>query len=340
MSPHSDDRQSVDGADVSQIISDRSAPANPVFILAPPCTFSWAVCAMLGQHPQMYALPELHLFTAETVGAWLELGGKESFEMDHGLVRAVAELFFGGQNEHTVRRARGWIRRRSNFTTGLLLEAIADRLQPLIPVEKSPSIVYSAEALQRVLEMFPTARFLHLVSHPRLYGESVVQTLRELAGGQSLPPAHWLVQLASHRPAGLERIGDEGEIAPERSWYALNMAIVSFLSSLPDEQRKTVRGEDLLVTSASEGLRSVAAWLGIRADPEAVQEMRHPEGSPYVCLGPSSASFGSDIFLREGPLTPPEWAQPQSLEGPLGWREDGGEFTPEVKRLAQRLGYR
>ena len=293
---------------------------------------------MLGQHPQMYALPELHLFTAETVGAWRELGSKESFEMDHGLVRAVAELYFGGQTDRAASRARGWIRRRSNFTTGLLLEAIADRLKPLIPLEKSPSIVYSPEALQRVLEMFPTARFLHLVSHPRLYGESVVQTLRELAGGLSLPPSHWLAQLASYRAPGVEHVSDGGITDPQTGWYALNISIVSFLSSLPDEQRKTIRGEDL-VTDANEGLCSVAAWLGLRTDPEAVEEMKHPEGSPYACLGPSSASFGSDIFLRKGPLTRPEWAQPRSLEGPLGWREDGGEFSPEVKHFARRLGY-
>ena len=351
--PRNDDRQATEAVGVAQKMPSRSVPADPVFILAPPCTFSWAVCAMLGQHPEMYALPELHLFTVETVGAWRELGSKESFEMDHGLVRAVAEIYFGGQTDRTVSRARGWIRRRSHFTTGLLLEAIADRLKPLIPVDKSPSIVYSPEALQRVLEMFPTARFLHLVSHPRLYGESVVQTLRELAGGKSLPPSHWLVQLASYRPAAVESVGDGSVIDPQTSWYALNMAIVSFLSSLPDEQRKTVRGEGLLRNaapvrnaaavpgaSANEGLRSVAAWLGVRTDSEAVEEMRHPEESPYACLGPSSASFGSDIFLRKGPLTRPEWAQPRSLEGPLSWRADGGEFSPEVKRFARRLGYR
>ena len=262
MTLRTNDRQLMDASHVAQKMPNRSVPADPVFILAPPCTFSWAVCAMLGQHPQMYALPELHLFTAETVGAWRELGSKESFEMDHGLVRAVAELYFGGQTDRAASRARGWIRRRSNFTTGLLLEAIADRLKPLIPLEKSPSIVYSPEALQRVLEMFPTARFLHLVSHPRLYGESVVQTLRELAGGLSLPPSHWLAQLASYRAPGVEHVSDGGITDPQTGWYALNISIVSFLSSLPDEQRKTIRGEDL-VTDANEGLCSVAAWFRV-----------------------------------------------------------------------------
>ena len=322
----------------TQKMSNHSVPADPVFILAPPCTFSWAVCAMFGQHPQMYALPELHLFTSETVGAWQELSSKESFEMDHGLVRTVAELCFGEQTDRTISRARGWLRRRSHFTTGLLLEAIADRLKPLIPVEKSPSVVYSSEALRRLAEMFPTARFIHLVSHPRLYGESVVQTLRELEARQSLAPSHWLVRLASYRSPDVEFSSDGSIIDPQTSWYTLNIRIVNFLSSLPPEQCKTVRGEDL-VADPNEGLRSLTAWLGVRTDPDAVEEMRHPEKSPYACLGPSSASFGSDVFLRKGPLVRPEWARPQSLEGPLSWSKDDKEFSLQVRLFAQRLGY-
>jgi Sulfotransferase family len=293
---------------------------------------------MIGQHPQMYALPELHLFSAETVADWWELCDTESFEMDHGLVRTIAELYFGEQTDRAASRARGWLRRRSHFTTGLLLEVIMDRLTPLIPVEKSPSIVYSAEALQRIVYMFPTARFLHLVSHPRLYGESVVQALRELTRDQPLAQSHWLMRLASYPPPAEKHSDNANIMDPQVGWYTLNMAITTFLSTVPKEQQMTIRGEDLVV-DADEGLRSVATWLGIRTDSEAVAEMKHPERSPYACLGPSSASYGSDIFLLGIPLIRPEWMPSRSLEGPVGWRTDGGEFSPELKRFAQRLGY-
>ena len=320
-------------------MTSHSTCTDPVFILAPPCTFSWMVCAMLGQHPQMYALPELHLFSVETVGAWQELASKANFQMDHGLVRAVAEVYFGGQTDHAISRARGWLTRRSHFTTGLLFELIADRLKPLVPVEKSPSIVYSPEALQRVLDMFPTARFLHLVSHPRLYGECVMQAMNEAAANQPLPPSHWLVQLASQRPTGAKPPGDGALPDPQSAWYVLNMAIATFLSPVPAEQCMTVRGEEL-VANGYEGLRCVASWLGVRTDSEALKEMKHPERSPYACLGPRSASFGSDIFLLKGPLVREEWVQPRTLDGPLDWREDGEEFSPEVRRLAHELGYK
>src|SRR5438874_389166 len=40
------------------VASPPSGFADPVFILALPGSFSSVVCAMLGQHPEMYGLPE------------------------------------------------------------------------------------------------------------------------------------------------------------------------------------------------------------------------------------------------------------------------------------------
>jgi hypothetical protein len=294
---------------------------------------------MLGQHPQMYGLPELHLFTAETMAGWLDLSAGESYAMDHGLLRAVAEIYFGAQTEQTITRARGWLRRRAHFTTGFLLEALADRVKPLIPVEKSPSIVYRLEFLQRAFNMFPQARFLHLLCHPRTYGESVMEALREAAKRESLPPSHWLVHLASYPH------GDGGDVPthrildPQGGWYSLNTTIVEFLKSVPDDQKRTVRGEDLLADARGSTLQ-IAAWLGLRTDSTALEEMRHPERSPYAASGPANAPFGSDIFLLPGPILRSDWPVPRSLEGALSWREDGQGFLPEVTQLAKQFGYR
>jgi hypothetical protein len=304
----------------------------PVFIVAPPCTFSWVVCAMLGQHPQMYGLPELHLFTADTMAGWWQLCERETFEMDHGLVRAVAELYFGGQTDEAVSRARGWLRRRAHFTTGLLLETIAERVSPLVVVEKSPSITHSAATLRRALDLFPEARFVHLVAHPRLYCESVIEIV---GGARELPPAHWLRRLVA---AATDADGSNGGVDPQLGWLAANRRITEFLTHVPAQQLLVVRGEDLLGAS-DVGLVRLAAWLGVRADDAAVDEMRHPERSVFAQLGPASATFGSDRFLRPGPLVRAEWSRPYTLEGPLEWRADRGEFQPEVRQLAQEFGY-
>jgi hypothetical protein len=296
------------------------------------------ICAMLGQHPQMYGLPELHLFSAETMAEWWEICSRESYNMDHGLVRTVAEVYFGAQTDYTTTRARGWLRRRGHFTTGFLLEMLAERLSPLVLVEKSPSIVYRLDFLQRAFTMFPQARFLHLVSHPRTYGKLVMEAIRELKKLQPLPQSHWLRHLACYPYPAADEISNASVWDPQRGWYALNMNVVEFLKSVAENQKMTVRGEDLLPES-SEGLRKLAGWLGLRTDSETLEAMKHPERSPYACYGPSNAPFGSDIFVFKRSLLRPDWVEEHSLEGPLSWRDDGQGFSPQVKQLARHFGY-
>jgi hypothetical protein len=70
----------------------------PLFILGSPRSFTSLLCAMLGQHPQAYGVPELNLFAGETVGDLLDqMKGIRQFQM-HGLLRTVAELYAHEQN--------------------------------------------------------------------------------------------------------------------------------------------------------------------------------------------------------------------------------------------------
>jgi hypothetical protein len=332
------DRRRETASDGAQQRETNLSSAEPLFILAPPCTFSWTVCAMLGQHPQMYGLPELHLFSADTVEGWLDIGSQESYQMDHGLARVIANLYFGGQTDHAVARARGWLRRRAHFTTGFLFEVLAERLKPLVLVEKSPSIIYRAEFMERARSMLPGARFLHLVSHPATYCEAVTEALRELSAQHAVAAGHWLMQLTCfpRHPPG--EPPEKPVPDPQVSWHTLHKGIANFLETVPAAQRLVVRGEDLL-TNSDERLMEVLLWLGLRTDSKAVDEVRHPERSHFAVYGPASAPFGSDIFLVPGPMFRPAWILPRSLEGPLSWRSDGKGFFPEVKELASQFGY-
>jgi hypothetical protein len=309
----------------------------PLIILGPPRSFTTVVSAMLGQHPQMYGLPEVHLFGVETIAEWWQQCAEATFNMDHGLVRVVAQLFFGEQTEENVRRAAGWLQRRAHFTTGLLVEALAERVQPRILVDKSPSVVYHVETLRRVYAMFPQARFLHLVRHPRGHGESVMKYLRERRKLGPLPQNHWLLHLAAY-PNGDEHAEESSDIDPQRAWLALHRNICEFLEGVPASQALRVRSEDL-VRSPERGLREVLAWLGLRTDDEAIEEMKHPERSPYACYGPRSAHFGNDRDFLQNPVLRPARAEKHTLEGPLSWCDDGREFSAEVRELAQKFGY-
>jgi sulfotransferase family protein len=314
---------------------------------------------MLGQHPQMHGLPETHLFGDETMEQWWSRSVHETFQMAHGLLRAVAQLCFGEQTERSVKLAAGWLRRRSSSTSGIVFEELACKVYPLVLVDKSPSMVYSLESMRRAYQFFPQARFIHLARHPRGHGESVLKYLSELAKPEYVPLTveaipglkrqtplgavpQWISDLASfpYSSPGQEVDSQSPSgVDPQRGWYVLNMNVVIFLKSIPRHQWMTVRGEELL-TAPDTGLREIVAWLGLRADSEAIEEMKHPERSPYACFGPPGARLGNDIFFLQSPTLRPARAKVQSLEGPLSWRRDGQGFLPEVKELARYLGYR
>src|SRR5712692_735035 len=94
--------------DSSKVSSHQVLMTQILIILGPPRSFTTVVSAMLGQHPQMYGLPEIHLFVAETMEEWWQQCANATFNMDHGLIRVVAQLFFGGQTEVSASRAAGW----------------------------------------------------------------------------------------------------------------------------------------------------------------------------------------------------------------------------------------
>jgi hypothetical protein len=326
---------SCDGAQPSTRTAE--SMADPLFILSPPRSFSSLVCAMLGQHPQMYGLPEVHLFEDETMRRWFGRSSQAQYPMADGLLRAIAQLILGEQSEANIRVAGGWLRRRSHLTSGCIFEELASHVHPRISIEKSPSTVHSGDAMRRVLRFFPNARFIHLVRHPRSHGDSVMRYVDTLAKFGPVP--NWLSYLAAfpynspNQPAPAD-----DSVDPQRGWYVLNMNIIQFLETAPTNQWITIRGEDLLSDPDRE-LRRVASWLRLRTDSSAVEEMKHPERSPYACFGPANARFGNDIFFLERPDFQASPPAPQSLDGPLRWRADGQEFLPEVKELARSLGY-
>lgn len=334
-----DSQQSVSRPD--QVREARCVVADPLFVLAPPRSFTSVVGTMLGQHPGMYGLPETHLFSCDTMAEWWRTCEEQTFPRADGLLRTVAELFFGSQTDKTVKLASGWLRRRSHFTTGLLMEALAVRVHPLFLVDKSPSMVYDLKFLQRTRDWFPHAKYLHLLRHPRAHGESVMKFIEERRTHGPIPASHWLLHLATYPDLS----ADAGEAHnrspcadPQKGWYVLNQNIKKFFETVPSNQKLCIRGEDLL-QSADDSLRQIAGWIGVRVDDEAIAEMKHPERSPYACFGPPLARYGNDSFFLESPALRPARARPQSLEGPLSWRDDGEGFLPEVKELAREFGY-
>jgi glyoxylase-like metal-dependent hydrolase (beta-lactamase superfamily II) len=315
-------------------VKRRTRYNSPVIILAAPRSFTSVVCAMLGQHPQMYGMPELHLFGSETVSEWFELCQKEPFPRAHGLLRAVAQLCFDEQTEESIRRARGWLRARSYFTTGDLLRTLATKVYPATIVDKSPGIAWKPEWLKRALRMFPRAKFIHLVRHPVGQGESIIKYIKIRAQNGPIPPSHWLLNFAWY--GRWHKVGNEAD--PQYGWQGLNSNIRNFLRDVPEHQQRLVRGEDLLL-APNETFRPILEWLELRSDVRALDRINHPEDSPYAFFGPPGAEYGNDILFLKDPVLRRVSSSNYKLEDPVSWLSNGGTLAPGVINLAKQFGY-
>jgi len=281
------------------------------------------ISAMLGQHPQMYGLPEVHLFVADTVGELFFFYKITGPRRTHGLLRTISEVYMKTQNKKTIDLAKAWLIKNKDTSTAEVFQKIVSKVDPKIVVEKSVTTVWKPANLQRVNRIFPNARYIHLTRHPRGQCESMIEALKTETGLTREMLDH------STNPPTTD---------PQILWYNIHSNIVNFLENVPQERYMRVKGEDV-IQDPDTYLREMSGWMGLRTDDEAIEEMKHPERSPYSKLGPPNAPFGNDPKFIKEPALRPARAKVLSLEGPLSWRDDIPGFTDEVKEMARLFGY-
>ena len=273
---------------------------------------------MLGQHPQMYGLPEMHLFVCNTMQQWWPMFKAGRTPAAHGILRAVSQINWGDQTNATIELSRIWLLRRRQYDIASVYKELAECVYPLSIVEKSPSTVYRLEYMQRALRTFPNAKFLHLLRHPSGYGRSLLNALEEFhnAGFMKRTISDFMINQQLRKNEGSEfNAGpslvdkdkglfdfntDPPTFDPQGRWFDLHSNICRFLRTLPRDQWMRTRGEDL-IADPDDHLREISDWMGLRTDPEAIEAMKHPERSPFACLGPSNAQLGNDLGFLENP---------------------------------------
>lgn len=311
--------------------------APPIFFLAPGRCFSSLACAILGQHPQLYGLPETQLLVRDTMREWWESFGETIHS--NGLSRAVAEIVFGAQSASAVRRARKWLWRRRNLPTNVVLSKLAALVFPLRIVEKTPMVTYRAEHMRRTFQHFPNARFIHLVRNPIDSGLSLIGFYH--ARGPSRDPQRLRERLRNPESIFFRMYDDTTDppvLDPAEAWFVRQSEVLRFLAGVPVEQQMRVRGEDL-VSDPGSVLRPLCDWLGIRSDEVAIKEMKSPERGPYACFGPRNARHGADPKFLADPCFRPREMEHCQLDGPVPWSSHGHELKPHVKELARSFGY-
>lgn len=290
----------------------------PLIILCPPRSYSSLVCGMLGQHPALYGMPELNLFQADTLGGLMDrLQASGRNHGVHGLLRASAQLHDGEQSEAAVERARAWLEERQDWSCARVWQHLAEQAAPRALVDKSPATAMLPQFLDRLLAICPDANFLHLTRHPRPTGKSLVKLVDR---------DDWTGP------------GRKEDLDPEWVWLNAHSNIAAFARKLPEGQLIRLRGEDLLADPDCY-LPQICEWLGLRDDDEAITAMRHPENSPFACLGPTNAQYGGDPNFLRAPAMRPFEGEEADLDSELEWAP-GRHFGAATRKLAKEFGYR
>ena len=284
-------------------------------ILSPPRSFSSVISTMIGQHPDIYGFPELHVFIGNTLQEVLDREYKVgNYFGPPGLLRAVAELEWGYQTSESILKAVGWLGVRRKWSTKKLMDYLLEKVNPLLGIEKSPITSLQQLWIERAYSFFPNAYFLHLTRHPVSTRKSIDIFLRQ-PGRSTRPPTHDSLL----------------------TWYRFHRNIIEFTRTLPTGQSMRIKGEDLMAYP-DVFLPQIAEWMGIRTDLNAIEAMKHPEKSPYAFRGPYPAHGGNDgNFMRNPSLTDRKIIEP-SLRGfinsaPISWLDEHN------KSLLNQIGY-
>ncbi len=305
---------------------------NPLFILAPPRSFTSVICGIIGSHPQMYALPEVNLFAADDYDGLTEAVYSLRPGFRHGLLRAIAELGLGDQSVENIDAAGSYLEENHALPGGEIFADLAAWAAPRALVDKSPLYVYTQESLERIDQAFPNARYLHLTRHPRGTCESVFK-LRE-----KVQKTLGRFQGFAGRRNNNDTYNKLAEIEdPESLWLEPHKRIMKFLANVPVERRLWLRGEEFMGNPDAH-LPLICEWLEIDTDQDSLEAMKHPEDSPYACLGPTNARFGNDPSYLEAPELRKYTPKALSFEGPLA-ASDGVTLSEAVIECARGFGY-
>jgi len=290
---------------------------EPLFIVAPPRSYTSVVGGMLGQHPQAYGLPEVNLSHGDTLGdMWDSVIVAANFGTA-GILRLLAQINDSRQDEAAVVRARQWILRRPHWSAKRVFAYIQDGVGPdRMMVEKSPRNTFNADNLRRLHQVFPGANFLHLTRHPRTQGKSVLDLMKSYGEGKP-------------------------STDPEKNWHRSQKNILEFARELGPGQYMQIKGE-MLLRDPKFYLRQICQWLEIDDGDAAIEAMLHPETSPFANIGPPSAPFGNDPnFLLNPVLDFGRLAKIKEppLEGPVEWKPDEGALSLATRRMARQFGY-
>jgi len=302
--------------------------AQPVFVLCAPRSFSSVLIGMLGRHHDLYGFAELNLFLTDTVGDLLQLQREESphagdrvLGYTSGMLRAVAEVNFGSQTPTTISQAHDWLETHAEWSTRRLFSHLLERVAPRIGVEKSVRTAMSRQSMSRLSGYFSNARFVHLTRHPQSTWRSLIAYQRRFLVTPDSENEELSVPLLNHYA---------------RLCITTHRHILEFLAVVGSSRCLRLSGEALLANPEQELARTVG-WLGLDTAPPSIEEMLHPEKSPFAFGGlPGIGGDSDEGFLKSPSLRRGSSVPVLTDQSPDGLQEN---VWRDMQSLAVLLGY-
>ncbi|QPN59289.1 sulfotransferase [Synechococcus sp. CBW1002] len=262
---------------------------DPIFLLSPPRSFSSVVSSIIGQHPDLYCFPELHLLYRDDIGHLLSNKSNIKYARfaPSGLLRAIAQVHENKQDSAACSRAWMWLANNQSMTSKQLFEYLCNAYYPRVCIEKSPPNTKTIDRMIRLFKYYPNAKFIHLT-------RSVV------GASKSLKEFFEFRRTVNSPAAGHPMVKENYALM----WYAMHRNILKFRSIVPPSNFLTVSGEAIL-SDPRVVLPQLCRWLGVSDDSLCIDEMLKPEASPYAFYGPRMAPCGNDPKF----ITNPEFRQ-------------------------------
>lgn len=297
---------------------------SPIWLLGAPFSGSAWVAGCLHQHPQLYALPQLDLLLADTIGDALKVFELGQGTHGQGLRRAVAWLMYQRQDDQGIRLANAWLAERAEWSCKQLIELFAQSVAPRRLVIPDDDAALRPVAYLRIQAISPQPQILHLTRHPWSQGVLLHQWSRE----------HVFIPLDYKDHSFIPP-----QVEPQLPWFAANQNLLNWRAQWPATQSAQLRSEDFENHSHEAAVR-LCQWLDIQNDPAVLEAMRDPRDWVFAQPGPTLAPAGLDAEAQarfsDRTLA---LAEQQRLDAALPWRADGQGFADATLALADTLGY-
>ena len=268
------------------------------FLLGVPRSGTTLLRVMLAGHPGIFSPPEMLLAPFETMRQRAQHVERRYWEKG-GLRRAYMEL-----DRIDVDAAKGVVAALEQRAIPEIYAELHGKLDGRILLDKCPHLCAQPEALERLEQWFPDARYIWMVRNPG----SVIRSI------ENMPMAEVMLQ----------GYGDD----PRRIWSDGNKVLEAFLDGVPQERRVRV-GYEEIVENPEEPLRAICKTLGLEFDPVVLD----PYEGDRMREGPKGArAIGDPNMAGRGKIQ-------KRLASSWLSSFDHRIVDAETKTLAKRYGY-